>query len=151
MRGSAVPDQPIRKRRRLGYLGMLGLCAVLGLVVGFASALIDIFGGAATDVLQTGLLTVCMAIVFWICVVWWRGADEAVREAHKWAWYWGGSAGVVVVAIVLGLGAWEVIDLVPADFSGDPSDLVMTGAGLTLGVQMTGYLIAWAAWWLRHR
>ena len=83
-------DQPIRKRRRLGYLGMLGVCALLGLVVGFASALIDTFGGAATELLQTGMLIASMAVVFWVCVVWWRGADEAVREAHKWAWYWGG-------------------------------------------------------------
>lgn len=146
-----MPDQPIRKRRRLGYLGMLGLCAGLGLFVGLASALIDAFGGPATDLLQTGLLTLCMGIVVWICVVWWRGADEAVREAHKWAWYWGGSAGIVVVMIAVGLAGWDVIELAPMELSGDPGGLIMTGVGLTLGAQLIGYLIAWAAWWLRHR
>lgn len=151
MRGSAVPDQPIRKRRPLGYVGMLGLCAGLGLFVGLASALIDAFAGPATDVLQTGLLTLAMGVVVWICVLWWRRADEAVREAHKWAWYWGGSAGIVVVILALGLVGWDVIELAPTAFSGEPEDLIMTGVGLTLGAQLIGYLIAWAAWWLRHR
>jgi len=146
-----MPDQPIRKRRLLGYVGMLGLCAGLGLFVGLASALIDSFGGPATDVLQTGLLTLCMGIVVWICVAWWRGADEAVREAHKWAWYWGGSTGIVVVMIALGLVSWDVIELAPTAVSGEPTELIMTGVGLTLGAQLIGYLIAWAAWWLRHR
>ncbi|MDP3377802.1 MAG: hypothetical protein Q8S53_05510 [Brevundimonas sp.] len=144
-------DKPIRKRRRLGYIGMLALCALLGLVVGFAAALIDTFGGPATDALQTGLLTLCMGIVVWICVLWWRAADEAVREAHKWAWYWGGSAGIVVVILALGLVGWDVIELAPTVLSGEPTELIMTGVGLTLGAQLIGYLIAWAAWWLRHR
>ncbi|MFW2341425.1 hypothetical protein [Brevundimonas sp.] len=146
-----MSDQPIRKRRRLGYLGMMGLCLVLGLVVGTLAALIDAVGGAATDALQTGLIIVCTVIVAGICIVWWRDADEAVREAHKWAWYWGGSAGMALVLIVLGLASWEVIDLAPTNFQGDPADLIMTGVGLTLGAQFVGYLIAWAAWWLRHR
>lgn len=144
-------DQPIRKRRRLGYLGMLGLCGGLGMVVGLASALIDSFGGAAADELQIGLMVLCSVALIWICVAWWRGADEAVREAHKWAWYWGGSAGIGVVMGLLILTTWNVIDLVPLEVSGDPADLIVTGIGLTLGAQFTGYLIAWAFWWLRHR
>lgn len=29
---------------------------------------------------------------------WWRDLDEAAREAHKWAWWWGGNIGFIVGA-----------------------------------------------------
>lgn len=146
-----MSDQPIRKRRPLGYMKMLGLSALVGLVVGGASALIDAFGGTATAPLQLALLAVAIVAVVWVCVAWWRSADEAVREAHKWAWYWGGSTGMAFVMLLFALSTWEVIDVTLPPLGDTPNDLIMTGVALTVGAQGVGYLVAWAAWWLRHR
>lgn len=146
-----MSDQPIRKRRPLGYMKMLGLSALVGLVVGGASALIDAFGGAAADPLRVVLLAAGVAATAWICVAWWRSADEAVREAHKWAWYWGGSTGMASVMGLFALSTWGVIDVTLPPLGSGPDDLIMTGVALTVGAQGVGYAIAWAAWWLRHR
>lgn len=146
-----MSDQPIRKRRPLGYMKMLGLSALVGLVVGGASALIDAFGGTARAPLQLALLAVAIVAVVWVCVAWWRSADEAVREAHKWAWYWGGSTGMAFVMLLFALSSWEVIDVTLPPLGDSPNDLIMTGVALTVGAQGVGYLVAWAAWWLRHR
>jgi uncharacterized membrane protein YuzA (DUF378 family) len=146
-----MTDRPIRKRRRLGYVGMLGVSALVGLAVGGLSALIDAFGGAAATTLRIALLTVGIAAVSWICVAWWRSADEAVREAHKWAWYWGGSTGMASVMGLFALSTWGVIDVTLPPLGSGPDDLIMTGIALTVGAQGVGYGIAWALWWLRHR
>lgn len=146
-----MPDQTIRQRRRLGYVGMLGVSVLVGLAIGGLSALVDEFGGAAATPLRVALLTAGVAAVAWICVAWWRSADEAVREAHKWAWYWGGSTGMGVVMALFALSAWDVIDVSLPPLGSGPDDLVMTGVALTVGAQGIGYAVAWAAWWLRHR
>jgi hypothetical protein len=146
-----MSDQPIRKRRPLGYMKMLGLSVLLGMGVGGAAALIDAFGGPATAPLHLALLAVSIVAVVWICVSWWRSADEAVREAHKWAWYWGGSTGMAFVMLLFALSTWEVIDVTLPPLGDTPNDLIMTGVALTVGAQGVGYLVAWAAWWLRHR
>ncbi|MBU1324457.1 MAG: hypothetical protein KJ676_04380 [Alphaproteobacteria bacterium] len=146
-----MPDQPVRKRRRLGYLTMLGVSVLVGMVVGGLSALIDAFGGAAADPLRIALLALSIMAVVWVCVAWWRDADEAVREAHKWAWYWGGSTGMACVILLFALSTWEVIDVTLPPLGNGPGDLIMTGVALTVGAQGIGYVVAWAAWWLRHR
>lgn len=146
-----MPEQPARKRRRLGYLTMLGVSVLVGLVVGGLSALIDAFGGAAADPLRIALLALSIMAVVWVCIAWWRDADEAVREAHKWAWYWGGSTGMACVILLFALSTWEVIDVTLPPLGSGPGDLIMTGVALTVGAQGIGYLVAWAAWWLRHR
>lgn len=146
-----MPEQPVRKRRRLGYLSMLGVSLLVGMVVGGLSALIDAFGGAAADPLRIALLALSIMAVVWVCIAWWRDADEAVREAHKWAWYWGGSTGMACVILLFALSTWEVIDVTLPPLGNGPGDLIMTGVALTVGAQGIGYLVAWAAWWLRHR
>lgn len=146
-----MPEQPARKRRRLGYLSMLGVSLLVGMVVGGLSALIDAFGGAAADPLRIALLALSIMAVVWVCIAWWRDADEAVREAHKWAWYWGGSTGMACVILLFALSTWEVIDVTLPPLGNGPGDLIMTGVALTVGAQGIGYLVAWAAWWLRHR
>jgi len=90
-----------------------------------------------------------MAIGLWSCTLWWRGLDEAAQEAHKWAWWWGSTfglaiGGVVLFAVVLGAG-----DRLLAGRASD--DLVLIGAALVGFVQIAGYGIAWAVWWLRRR
>lgn len=146
-----MPEQPARKRRRLGYLSMLGVSLLVGMVVGGLSALIDAFGGAAADPLRIALLALSIMAVVWVCIAWWRDADEAVREAHKWAWYWGGSTGMASVLGLFALSTWGVVDVTLPPLGSGPDDLIMTGVALTVGAQGVGYGIAWALWWLRHR
>ncbi len=81
---------------------------------------------------------------------WWRRADEAVREAHKWAWYWGGSVGMCV-----GLGAVMLANIygrdAPIPDGMSMADVLSVGAMITLAPMLIGYLVAWIAWWFAMR
>lgn len=91
---------------------------------------------------------------------WWQGLDEAVKESHKWAWYWGGSWGLLLgftalfaLALRPGGSAWAVY-LLPHDLQKmfPHADLSLLAGGWTMVLFMiSGYLIAWGMWWLRHR
>jgi hypothetical protein len=146
-----MSDLPPKRRRPLGYLGVLGLSLLVGLVVGGAAALVEAIGGSAGRPLAAVVLAVGVSMGLGICLMWWRSADEAVREAHKWAWYWGGSAGIAFVMILFVLSSWDVIVLNIPPYDESPNGLLLSGVALTLGAQLVGYLVAWAAWWLRHR
>jgi hypothetical protein len=81
---------------------------------------------------------------------WWSRVDEAVREAHKTAWYWGGSVGMVPV---MGLAATLLFDRSGVSlerFAAVPGDggLILTGIAITLLLQLVGYGLFWAGWWL---
>lgn len=142
---------PPKRRRPLSYLAILGLSALLGGGVGLGEILIDQFGGTYTPVLRAVLLAFAILVGLVLCIRWWQGADEAVREAHKWAWYWGGSSGIAVVVVLFVLSSWDVITLNIAPYGDGPDGLLLSGSALTLSIMLAGYLIAWAAWWLRHR
>jgi hypothetical protein len=146
-----MSDLPPKRRRPLNYISLLGLSVLVGLGLGGSVALIEAFGGEATRPLMTVVLGVGVALVMAICVIWWRNADEAVREAHKWAWYWGGSAGIGLVMTLFALSSWGVIELNVPPYDDGPNGLLLSGIAVTLGAQLAGYLVAWAAWWLRHR
>lgn len=125
---------------------LLGVCALAGGVAGgVAGAFGDrgLTGGVVVSVV-TGL---AIALGLWSCTRWWRGLDEAAQEAHKWAWWWGSTFGLAIGGVALFtlvLGSEDAL-------TGEPRDLVLGGAALVAGVQMVGYLVAWAFWWLRRR
>ncbi len=104
--------------------------------------------GVVAVLIVAGLLFAAVISVFW-----WRNIDEAAREAHKWAWYWGGSAGlggvlVLFLLSVLSAGAFGR-DLIAAyGLVGHEFEL-----GMAVGVLLPvgGYVVAWGGWWLRHR
>lgn len=135
--------------RRSG-LGMFMLSLIGGgMIAGGAIALLENLGiqfpawlaGAAAVVV--GVLTMLWSRG------WWSRVDEAVREAHKTAWYWGGSVGMVPV---MGLAAALVFDRsgVSLDrFAAAPGDggLILTGIVVTLLLQLIGYGLFWAGWW----
>ena len=142
---------PPKRRRRLGLLAIIGLTVATGLTVGLIAGLIETFGGSGTKALQASVLGVGVLVGMLISIRWWRDADEAVREAHKWAWYWGGSAGIAVVVVLFVLSGWDLITLNIPPYGDGPDGAILSGSALTLGIMLAGYLIAWAAWWLRHR
>ena len=98
------------------------------------------------------ILSLVMAGGLMICIWWWRRLDEAAREAHKWAWYWGGSTGMLVGLVLMLVLTTRPADIVlPASLGQTPADLVGAGMIITLGFQLVGYGLAWAWWWLGRR
>jgi hypothetical protein len=142
-------DPAPKPRKPLGYARVLAVCVIFGLLVGGASGFINDMGGEIADPLRVILLAITVVFVLGVSLIWWRGADEAVREAHKWAWYWGGSVGIIGGMIVFALLSWDsrLIALPPLE----PANAVMIGMALILGLQLIGYTVAWAWWWLSRR
>jgi len=140
--------------RRVGLgLFMASLMASLmgcGVIIGGTVALLEAIG----IYLPAWLAGLAAVVVGGLTLLWSRGwwsrVDEAVREAHKTAWYWGGSIALVPV---MGLAAILLFDhsgvsldrlaAVPGD-----GGLILTGIVATLGFQLVGYGLFWAGWWL---
>jgi len=91
-------------------------------------------------------------------ILWWRALDEIRREAHKVAWIWGGSSGLVLaVAVIVSIEYFRPLgDLIqhaalaipgwrpgPAGF--------FYGVVFTAFVQFAGYGLVWAGWWAATR
>lgn len=135
-------------RPRLG-LFMLSLIGG-GVIAGATIALLESIGiRLPASLAAVAAVAVGTATMLW-SRGWWARVDEAVREAHKTAWYWGGSVGMVVV---MGLAAFLMFapSSAPLDrFAAMPGDggLILTGIAVTVGFQMLGYGLFWAGWWL---
>ncbi len=88
-------------------------------------------------------------------VAWMRSIDEAAQEAHKWSWYWGGSGGMAVGAVLVCLATLPQASSIhiPSWLEGrtDPAAYAATGAFAILLLMLAGYILAWAWWWLRRR
>ena len=96
------------------------------------------------------LMGVAWALAFGMLA--WRKMDETAREAHKNAWFWGGSFGLMLA--LLGLITAFRMDPHPAlllKFRLQPVWLMTIGAGLAGGASAAGYAAVWAVWWLRRR
>ena len=130
-------------------VALFGLTFGLGSVLGIASAMSR---GAGIGVLAlVGLVIVgLVALAVWLSAMYWRRIDEAAREAHKWAWFWGGN--IALVPLLLGffvlmerpdLGAplWPGFEATPAGY-------VATGGTLVIFALITSYGLAWLYWWL---
>ena len=90
-----------------------------------------------------------------ISVVWMRSIDEAAREAHKSAWFWGGCGGMSVggVFFILASIPQTATIKIPTWFQGraDPVAYAATGAGAIVLLMVVGYTLAWAWWWWKRR
>lgn len=135
---------------RPDHRGLLAVSLAIGAVAGVAIALSE----AAFDApvaLRTVVLAVALVGIVGYCAFSWKRLDEAAREAHKWAWWWGSTGGLVVAGLFLpammqgsdlGLHRWV---------GSRPGDLAVGGAFAVLTLQVAGYFAAWATWWLRKR
>ncbi|MFN3513071.1 MAG: hypothetical protein ACK41C_08505 [Phenylobacterium sp.] len=130
---------------------------VLALLLLLAGGLIGFLGRASglnQGPIGAAVLTAAMILVVGpIAIVYWRRLDEAQREAHKFAWYWGGSAGIVVVLLGFIALSSPGAQGFPADFLGaeEPRDLFAFGMVATLMAQVIGYFVAWIGWWIARR
>lgn len=101
------------------------------------------------------LVSGLMAVGIWVSAIWMRSIDEAAQEAHKWAWYWGGSCGMAIGSVI-GLMAMlpQFADMALPTLwpdRADPAAYLATGAALMALIMLAGYTFAWVIWWLRRR
>ncbi|MDC7676052.1 hypothetical protein [Asticcacaulis machinosus] len=128
------------------------IAMLLGGVIGFLKASGHQLPSLGTPLLW-GMIALLIVLAMAVSILWWRASDEAVREAHKWAWFWGGSCGLMVVMPVYFLSVatgGEFGESLMAYFNAHGSAFefgIMTG----LIPPIVGYVIAWGIWWLRHR
>jgi hypothetical protein len=143
-----------RPKRPLGlgaFLLMLIGVAAIGGLAGAGGAMVGDQPGVLGLVLTVGFMAAAMAVALAGCVWWWRGIDEAAREAHKWAWWWGGSSGMAVGSILLLTLTLRDDGSTSADVGLSAAELVAGGMYAILLFQLAGYAVAWAIWWLKHR
>lgn len=132
------------------YIAIMVLTLMVAMLAGIAAGFLETQSGLSGFWVNAVVLLVAMAVATVLCIWWWRGIDEAAREAHKWAWWWGGTGGIAVGAIVLlSLQLSESVPVSTTNLSA--GDLIAGGMMSILLFQAVGYTIAWAAWWLRHR
>lgn len=104
------------------------------------------------ELIVTAAVTVAiMAGALWIGAEWMRAIDEAAREVHKAAWYWGGTAGMCVSGVALVLsssGPWRDIIARTVGDGAQPIDYLSLGAAMMIAPMLIGYLVVWGWWWL---
>lgn len=136
-------------------IGLLAAGFLAGVVAGFWTA----HTGGSKDTAMFwslgGFVVIAMIASMVVSVIWMRSIDEAAREAHKAAWFWGGTGGMSVgmIAIVLSSLPQAETFAVPSWFEGrtDPAAYAATGAFGILFLMLIGYAIVWAWWWLARR
>ncbi len=141
----------------VGLASLLGLLLVLflcGVAVGYLSASGAVDGEAVLPWVTGGIATAAMIGGFAVSIVWMRSIDEAAQEAHKSAWFWGGSAGMALggVAVCLATLPQAASVHIPSWLGDrtDPAAYAATGASGMLLLMLAGYTLAWAWWWLRR-
>ena len=147
-------DPASRPKRPFGlgtYILLIVGVTIVGGVAGAARGLLGDHPGMIGLAVTAGVMSAAMAIAFAACIWWWRGIDEAAREAHKWAWWWGGSGGMALGAVLLLTLTFGDDASTSAEVGLTAPDLVAGGMWTILLFQLAGYSIAWAVWWLKHR
>jgi hypothetical protein len=127
----------------------LGGALVLGAAVGALAPEEGQRSGAWDAAFRIGLIA-ALVLGFAFTIAYWRRLDEAAQEAHKWAWYWGGSLGLAPAAFVafapeLGVGLGRRLG-----YETGP-ELFQFGVVGVVAFMLIGYLAAWGLWWFRRR
>jgi hypothetical protein len=132
--------------RRVGCWGVLA-----GSIA--AAFAIELWLPVATPLAAGLAVTVLMAATLWASAAWWRKLDEAARDAHKTAWFWGGTVGLAVAGILMVVlmakGGEGALGFIQRDAG--PAVYVVLGTMLCIVPQMLGYAVVWAGWWLAKR
>jgi hypothetical protein len=136
------------RRQSLAWKGLLG-AFLTGAVCGVGYHIARDMKLSVSPVLLGLVFAAIILAGFVASVVYWRNIDEAAREAHKFAWLWGGSS-----AMLLGLPLPFLIGdvrLIALMGQLSPAEWVATGVVALITAQLIGYGLAWAGWWLRQR
>lgn len=132
------------RRKVIGYV-LPGL--IVGLVTLAARVAEDRFG-APPWVTPAAALAAFIGITP-LLLKWWEAFDEVARDAHRDSWLWGGTAGLCL-SVVIFLGVTNYSDALRLSDVGGV-ELFTLGAASVFVPVMLGYVICWAAWWLRRR
>lgn len=136
----------------LALVGVLSLTAafVAGFLQGYSGRPPD-FGSAVPWVLAP-FVAGFMVTLLVVTLVWMRTIDEAAREAHKVAWFWGGLTGLALggTAVILATLPQASAFQPSAAFGvrDDPAAWMALGACLLAALMAAGYLVTWAWWWI---
>jgi hypothetical protein len=136
----------LTKRTKLNLL--IGGSVAAGFLLYF---FVKQMGPMSTPVHIAVLGAVSIAVI-WSSIYSWKLLDEAQREAHKWALYWGSCFGILVGFLLLTLSFRVAPGLVNSiKPHGSPNDFVAVGYGAALLCMVAGYGVAWVVWWLKRR
>lgn len=148
--------QVLLKRLLIAFGVTLVAAFALGVIAGYLS-------GSGVEFDEDGLsfwfalivATLCMVSGIVTSVYWMRSIDEAAREAHKAAWFWGGAGGMTLlgVPVILTVLPQSADWTFPALWFGrtDPAAWLALGCVGTLLVMTAGYTLVWSWWWLTRR
>lgn len=142
---------PVIGKSILGLIALLVLMFVVAIAVGFLSAHGTVSADRAMVTVMIIFAIVLMIGAMVMSVAWMRAIDEAAREAHKAAWFWGGCSGMAVggVGIVLAsLPQAEALQFAAWDGRTDPAAYMAFGAFAMMMLMTLGYIVVWAWWWL---
>ena len=138
----------------VGLLAMVAVLFLAGVVVGYFAAQGSLDPDRAMVWVMGVFVVLLMVGSMAAGVAWMRSIDEAAREAHKSAWFWGGSGGMAVGGVLVCLATLPQADSLhmPPLFDGrtDPAAYAATGAFGMMLLMLIGYTVAWAWWWLRR-
>jgi hypothetical protein len=124
-------------------------CGVLGGVLGGTWAVLQDLEVVIPRPLLALVALAVIAVVGWGSIIYWRNVDEAAREAHKSAWLWGGTGGTVLMLPILALT--DTAKLEALFGPGDASHWVVIGLMSLFALQIAGYGLVWAGWWLMRQ
>ncbi|KAF0116542.1 MAG: hypothetical protein FD163_1569 [Hyphomonadaceae bacterium] len=89
-------------------------------------------------------------------ISWWKQIDEAARDAHKTAWFWGGSIGMTVAILIAALNLFfdgalltrlgEIYHI--SDIQKFGFEIGLLNVIVFMGL---GYMIHWGLWWQQRR
>jgi magnesium-transporting ATPase (P-type) len=137
----------------LGFVALLIASLLSGIVMGYVKASGQEVADGKVALLIFGAFAVTVMVgAIVVGALWMRSIDEAAREAHKAAWYWGGSTGMAAGGVLMILTSLPQAATIPIPSflpdRIDPAAYAATGAFAMMSVMMVGYLIVWAWWWI---
>lgn len=137
--GRQSARQSLAQRLLLGA----GIC---GGILGAGAGVLEEMGVTLPGPLILGASLIAIVAIFWVSIIYWRNIDEAAQAAHTFAWFWGGTGGILVM---LPIGALFNAERLLAMFGQhDPLEWAALGFVSLLTAQLLGYGLVWAGWWL---
>ncbi|MDO9077379.1 MAG: hypothetical protein Q7U72_08000 [Brevundimonas sp.] len=135
-----------------GLAALIALVFVAAAVVGYFSAQGSVDEDRAIVWIMGAFVVLIMIGAMVAGAAWMRSIDEAAREAHKAAWYWGGSGGMAVGGVLLCMATLPQAGTIhiPSWLDGrtDPAAYAATGAFGMMMLMLIGYTVVWAWWWI---
>lgn len=131
----------------------LAACLFLGLVLGYTISGLEERDDAAKLI---GFAVVgAIIVIVPLSIVWWRSLDELAQEAHKSAFFWGGSTamGVVMLPLLIMMELAQRDSFGLASVPGNEGYVygLYAGVAISIGAVMGGYFLAWILFWWRKR